>query len=120
MVQKKKTNRKKATRKKKHSTRKAKKGFASSAQDRQAKEKEQPMMDREIDFTDIPELTDEELKGMRRVGRPLIGLSKRQLISIRIDPDVLAELKSKAKKENKRYQTLINEILAKSVGNKSA
>lgn len=36
-----------------------------------------PMPDSEIDFSDIPETTDAELKRMRRVGRPKRGAAKR-------------------------------------------
>jgi hypothetical protein len=41
------------------------------------------MPDSEIDFSDIPEATDKELKRMRRVGRPSSGMAK-QLIAIRL------------------------------------
>ena len=68
-------------------------------------------MSKKIDFSDIPELSDDQLKQMKRVGRPLLGMSKRQLISIRMDPDVLAALKEKANDQGKRYQSLIQEVL---------
>ncbi len=67
--------------------------------------------DEDIDFSDIPELTDRDLKNARRVGRPLLGFSPRKLISIKIDPDLLKKLKSKAIKYGKGYQTFIHEIL---------
>lgn len=67
---------------------------------------------RHIDFSDLPELSDDQLKGMHRIGRPLLGLAKRQLISIRIDASVLDAIKSRAKRQGKGYQTLINEILS--------
>jgi len=54
-----------------------------------------------IDFSDIPELTDEELKKMKRPGRPLIGKHHRHLIAIRMDPDVLLKLKAEAEEEGK-------------------
>ena len=47
------------------------------------------MPDRRIDFSDIPESTDLELKRARPVGRPRSGEAKR-LIAIRIHPRVLA------------------------------
>lgn len=66
-----------------------------------------------IDFSDIPELSDEQLRAMRRMGRPPIGKSARRLIAIRIDPRVLEEVKKEAKQRDIGYQTLINDILAK-------
>jgi len=77
-------------------------------------------LDSEIDFSDIPELADEELGRMRRVGRPPLGSDARQLIAIRIDPEVLEKIRKAASKVGKGYQTLINEILAKYAEKKSA
>ena len=65
---------------------------------------------RPIDFSDIPQSTDEELKRARRVGRPRTGHAK-QLIAIRIDPRLLARLRRLAAKQSKPYQTLIHELL---------
>jgi len=65
------------------------------------------MPDSQIDFSDIPELTDEQL---RRVGRPRSGHAK-QLIAIRIDPRLLKQLRRLAAKQSKPYQTLIHELL---------
>ena len=48
----------------------------------------------------------------RRVGRPPIGDAARQLIAIRLDPDVLKRLRAEAKRHNVGYQTLINRVLA--------
>ena len=94
----------------------AKRSSASSAQGKRAKKNaKNTKADKDIDFSDIPELTDEQLKGMKRMGRPLLGLANRQLISLRVDPDILLELKKQAKKKGKGYQTLINEILAQFV-----
>ena len=69
-------------------------------------------MDSEIDFSDIPESTNQELKRARRVGRPSTGNSK-QLIAIRIAPNVLAKLRKMALAQDKPYQTLIHELLEK-------
>jgi predicted DNA binding CopG/RHH family protein len=66
--------------------------------------------DSEIDFSDIPESTDEELKRARRVGRPRTGYAK-DLIAIRISPRLLQQLRRIAAKQNKPYQTLIHELL---------
>ena len=71
--------------------------------------------DSQIDFSDIPESTDEELKRARRVGRPKSGSAK-QLIAIRLDPKLLASLRRMAAKLGKPYQTLIHELLEKATG----
>jgi predicted DNA binding CopG/RHH family protein len=68
--------------------------------------------DDQIDFSDIPQSTDEELKRARRVGRPKSGSAK-QLIAIRISPKLLAQLRRLAAKRDKPYQTLIHELLEK-------
>ena len=39
-----------------------------------------------IDFSEIPEASPAELRAMRRVGRPPLGVEARRLIAIRIDP----------------------------------
>ncbi|HJT20034.1 MAG TPA: BrnA antitoxin family protein [Nitrospira sp.] len=70
------------------------------------------MPDSQIDFSDIPESTDEELKRARRVGRPSSGLAK-QLIAIRLSPRLLDRLRKMAAKQGKPYQTLIHELLEK-------
>ncbi|WP_413578513.1 BrnA antitoxin family protein [Bdellovibrio sp. HCB290] len=69
----------------------------------------------EIDFSDMPELTPEQLKKMVRPGRPLISQFARKAISIRIDTEVLAKIKKKARKQGIPYQSLINDILKKAV-----
>lgn len=71
--------------------------------------------DADIDFSDIPELTDEQLSKFVRRGRPVVGDSHRKAVSIRIESNVLDKLKSKAKKKGVAYQSLINDILKKSV-----
>lgn len=68
---------------------------------------------RRIDFSDIPEASDAQLRAMRRVGRPPIGEAARRLIAIRIDPQILKEVKKEAQRRKIGYQTLINDILAK-------
>ena len=71
---------------------------------------------RKIDFSDIPEVSREQLRAMRRVGRPPLGDRARQLIAIRLDARVLAEFRKEAKRRNVGYQTLINKVLAQHVG----
>jgi predicted DNA binding CopG/RHH family protein len=87
-----------------------KKPFASSAHAKRVARKARHIPDRQIDFSDIPESTDEELKSARRVGRPRTGTAK-QLIAIRIAPPLLARLRRLAAKQSKPYQTLIHELL---------
>ena len=70
------------------------------------------MPDSQIDFSDIPQSTDAELKRARRVGRPRTGQAK-QLIAIRISPRLLAQIRRRAAKLSKPYQTLIHEMLVK-------
>ncbi len=70
------------------------------------------MKRRRIDFSDIPEASAAQLREMRRVGRPPLGEEARQLIAIRVDPQVLQHLKEEAKQRDMGYQSLINDILA--------
>ncbi len=71
-----------------------------------------PRTRRKIDFSDIPDSSPEQLRTMRRVGRPPLGDRARQLIAIRVDADVLDSFRREARKRKVGYQTLINEILA--------
>ena len=73
------------------------------------------MPKRKIDFTDIPELSDEQLANMRRIGRPPLGRSARTAISVRVDPEVLNRLKATAAKRGMPYQSMINDILARAM-----
>ena len=84
----------------------------SSAQGRRAEGSAKHIPDSRIDFSDIPEATDEQVKRMRRVGRPSTGMAK-QLITIRLSPRLLASLRRMAAKQGKPYQTLIHELLEK-------
>ena len=68
---------------------------------------------RPIDFSDIPDASAQQLKGMRRVGRPPLGDEPRQLIAIRIDAGVLEQFRKEARRRRVGYQTLINEVLAR-------
>jgi uncharacterized protein (DUF4415 family) len=52
---------------------------------------------------------------MRRVGRPPLGERSRQLIAIRVDPDVLDQFRKEARRRRVGYQTLMNEVLAEHV-----
>ncbi len=89
-----------------------KKPSGSSAQGRRAVKSVKHIPDAQIDFSDIPEATDVELKRMRRVGRPASGMAK-QLIAIRLSPTLLNQLRKMAAKQGKPYQSLIHELLEK-------
>lgn len=66
------------------------------------------MKDEDIDFSDMPELTDEQLARMvpSHFYKP-----RKKNITMAIDLDVLAKLKS----QGKGYQTRINQILRDAV-----
>lgn len=88
-----------------------KKQSGLSARGRQVGKNARPIPDSQIDFSDIPESTDEELRRARRVGRPKTGRPPRQLIAIRIDPALLKRLRRLAAKQGKPYQSFIHELL---------
>jgi uncharacterized protein (DUF4415 family) len=69
-----------------------------------------------IDFSEIPEASPAQLRAMRRVGRPPLGVEPRRLIAIRIDPQVLEAVRREAKRRGLGYQSLINDLLAKHIG----
>lgn len=75
---------------------------------------------RKIDYSDIPEASDDQLKTMRRVGRPPIGEEPRRLIAIRVDPSVLESFRKEARRRHVGYQTLIHEVLAEHIRNRVA
>ncbi len=92
----------------------AKKKSASSARASQVAKSATPTRDEDIDFSDVPESTNEELRRARRVGRPPTGNAK-QLIAIRVSPVVLEALRKMAAKQGKPYQTVIHDLLAAAV-----
>lgn len=91
-----------------------KKRSASSVQGKRHAKNEKHMPDSEIDFSDIPELTDEQLARGRRVGRPKSDNPK-QLIAIRLDPELLTAIKKLAAKNKRPYQTYLHELLEQAV-----
>jgi len=91
-----------------------KKPSALSAHGKRVGKSVRHMPDSRIDFSDMPELSDEQLKRMKRVGRPATGMAK-QLIAIRLSPRLLAALRNIAAKQSKPYQTLIHELLEQAV-----
>ena len=88
------------------------KNSGSSVRDRRAGGNVRPIPDSQIDFSDIPDSTEDELRRARRVGRPSSGMAK-QLIAIRLSPRLLNQLRKMAAKRKKPYQTLIHELLEK-------
>ena len=88
----------------------ATKHFVSSPRAARVRKSVKHTQDDRIDFSDIPDSTDEELRRARRVGRPKSGHAK-QLIAIRISPRLLVQLRRLAAKRDKPYQTLIHELL---------
>ena len=90
----------------------SKRSVSSARGKRVAKKEERTGVTRKIDFSDIPEASPAQLRTMRRVGRPPIGDAARQLIAIRLDPDVLKRLRAEARRHEVGCQTLINRVLA--------
>lgn len=72
-----------------------------------------PIPDSEIDFSDIPELTDEQLRGMRRVGRPPVGDATKVPIAFRINPNLLSRIRAMAAERGESYQGFMHELLEK-------
>ena len=68
-----------------------------------------------IDFSDIPDSSPEQLRAMRRVGRPPLGDRARPLSALRVDPDVLETVRTEARRRRVGYQTLMNEALAEHI-----
>lgn len=88
----------------------AKKQSELSVQELRAGKKEKHILNNDIDFSDIPDSSDAELKRAKRVGRPSTGKAK-QLIALRISPLLLSKLKKLAEKKGKPYQTFIHDSL---------
>ena len=78
------------------------------------------MLNKDIDFSDIPELSKQQLQAMGRVGRPPLGESTKLMIAIRLDTKVLEKIRKIARSTGKGYQTLINEVLTNYVSKKAA
>jgi predicted DNA binding CopG/RHH family protein len=60
-------------------------------------------------------MSEAQLAGMRRLGRPSLGELPRKAVSIRLDQHVLEWVKRRAATRQQPYQTLINEILEKAM-----
>src|SRR5947208_14947834 len=85
----------------------ARKRSGSSTPVKRAARSARHMPDGQIDFSDVPEYTDEELSRARRVGRPRPGRTK-QLIAIRLDPGLLAKLRRLAPERGKASPTVMH------------
>lgn len=90
----------------------ARRSGSSARDERAAGRGQRTPADEAIDFSDIPEASEAQLRSMRPVGRPPLGERARQLIAIRVDPDVLEALRNEAAKRRVGYQTLVNRVLA--------
>ena len=92
----------------------ARKRLRSSAHGERREKSVQHTPDSEIDFSDIPELTDEQLAKARRVGRPKSDNPKK-LIAVRLSPKLLSDIQKKAARKRKPYQTFMHELLEKAI-----
>ncbi len=97
----------------------ARKRSESSVQDRRQSANERHISDEDIDFSDIPESTADELKRAARIGRPTTGHAK-QMIAFRIAPTLLAKIRKLAAKKQTPYQTLLHELLEDAVDRRAA
>jgi hypothetical protein len=96
-----------------------KKRSGSSARVARARKSEKRTSAEAIDFSDIPEATDAELKRARRVGRPRTGKAKQLNRSARLAA-ASRPATPLAAKQDKPYQTLIHDLLEKAAGRKVA
>lgn len=80
---------------------------------------EKHISDKDIDFSDIPDSTPEELKKAVRIGRPSTGNAK-HLIAFRIAPSLLAKIRKLAAKRETPYQTLLHELLEDAMDKRTA
>ncbi len=75
--------------------------------------KDRPISDSDIDYSDIPELSDEQLRAMRRVGRPAVGDATKIPISFRINPNLLERIRAIAEGRGEPYQSFMHDLLEK-------
>lgn len=74
--------------------------------------------DEEIDFSDIPELSDDQIKKIKKVGRPVKGVSKRKRVSVSFDPFWAKPFEAIAEIEGENKNNLINLFVERYVKNK--
>lgn len=77
------------------------------------------ILDRDIDFSDVPESTPEELGRAKRIGRPTTGQAK-QMIAFRIAPNLLAKIRKLAANQETPYQTFLHDLLEDAVNKRAA
>lgn len=75
--------------------------------------KERPVRDDEIDYSDIPRLTEEQYRAMRPVGRPPVGDATKVPISFRINPNLLERIRAIATDRGESYQSFMHGLLEK-------
>jgi hypothetical protein len=73
--------------------------------------RDKPIPDDEIDYSDIPPLTDEQLRAMRPVGRPPVGDATKIPISFRINPNLLERIRAIAADRGEPYQSFMHDLL---------
>jgi uncharacterized protein (DUF4415 family) len=76
-------------------------------------ERLETMTDEEIDFSDIPPLTESQLRAMRPTAEliPELVQATKQRITIRLDSNIIQFFRQKAADADTNYQTLINAVL---------
>lgn len=76
-------------------------------------ERLEAMTDEKIDFSDIPPLTESQLRAMRPTAELIPGLAQttKQRITIRLDSNIIQFFKQKVADADTNYQTLINAVL---------
>lgn len=97
----------------------AKKQPALSVPDEHHSANAKRISDKDIDFSDIPESTPDELRRAVRIGRPASGNAK-QMIAFRIAPSLLAKIRKLAAKRETPYQTLLHELLEEAMDKRAA
>lgn len=87
----------------------------SPAPGRPAQKSVRHVPDNQIDFSDIPEVSEAQLSRAVKVGRPPYGETAKQLIAIRIDQILLRRIRALAAEKGLPYQTFIHRILERSL-----
>jgi len=75
-----------------------KKKTGSSARGTRPVKSEKGIKPKKINYSDIPELSDQQLSAMRRVGRSTVGDEPRKLVALHLDAKVLRWLRKAAEK----------------------
>ena len=75
--------------------------------------KDNPIPDDEIDYSDIPPLSEAQLRAMRPIGRPPVGDATKVPISFRINPNLLERIRAIAADRGESYQSFMHDLLEK-------